>query len=429
MLRLILCCVFVLQANAEMTEALTKWVDAAVRGDEASMTALRNLGPSGLTIVGTVFDMRIAAHEIGAAQASTSLAQWDRVFDAVGQQRMCRHSRLYWYTDLVEAKRAARESAKPILALHLLGALTDEFSCANSRFFRSTLYANQAVSELLREHFILYWWSTKPVPQIVITIDKERSLTSTITGNSVHYVLDEDGMVIDALPGLYGAGAFKDVLSEALNTADTLRTVRPDERIDLLCQWHGEQARKDERQLVELSGKGRINRDLLGNSAPAAVAITKVISERAFMKATAPARNTFARSEELQQLLAWITIARQSERSSFELDKFARNVVARQLSSSRDSAGAVNARSVHTIHALEESIAVDTVQNELGLHATIHQWMSPGAANMASLRDLGALNDKIYRDLLRTPLDDPWLGLDPLETYNGIADGGMRDRQ
>ena len=71
--------------------------------------------------------------------------------DAVGQQRDCYASQLYWFTDLEQAKAAAKASGKPILSLRLLGRLDEEFSCANSRFFRTALYANGEVSKVLRD--------------------------------------------------------------------------------------------------------------------------------------------------------------------------------------------------------------------------------------------------------------------------------------
>jgi hypothetical protein len=54
--------------------------------------------------------------------------------EAVAGQRGAAVSRLYWYTDLEQAKAAARAEHKPILYLRLLGKLTDEYSCANSAF-------------------------------------------------------------------------------------------------------------------------------------------------------------------------------------------------------------------------------------------------------------------------------------------------------
>src|SRR4029077_6429995 len=121
----------------------------------------------------------------------------------VAEQRDAYASHLYWYTDLEAAKSAARASHKPILALRMLGNLTEELSCANSRFFRTVLYPNEKVSADLREGFILYWSSERPAPKITIDFGDGRKIERTVTGNSIHYVLDENGNPIDAIPGLY----------------------------------------------------------------------------------------------------------------------------------------------------------------------------------------------------------------------------------
>ncbi len=60
------------------------------------------------------------------------------IIDEVAGQYDAHASHLYWYTDAHEAKLAAAREGKPILCLELLGKLTDQYSCANSRFFRST---------------------------------------------------------------------------------------------------------------------------------------------------------------------------------------------------------------------------------------------------------------------------------------------------
>ncbi len=115
---------------------------------------------------------------------------------------------MYWYTDLAEAKAAARVAGKPILSLRLLGKLSEEFSCANSRFFRTVLYPNAEVSKMLRERFVLHWQSVRPAPRVTIDFGDGRKLERTLTGNSIHYILDANGVPIDALPGLYGPAAF-----------------------------------------------------------------------------------------------------------------------------------------------------------------------------------------------------------------------------
>ena len=91
--------------------------------------------------------------------------------------------------------------------LRLLGTLDTEFSCANSRFFRTVLYPNAAVGKALREQYILHWQSHRPVPKLTIDFGDGRKIEA-ITGNSVHYVLTPDGRVVDVIPGLYGPAAF-----------------------------------------------------------------------------------------------------------------------------------------------------------------------------------------------------------------------------
>ena len=75
----------------------------------------------------------------------------------------------------------------------MLGKLTDEFSCANSRFFRTALYANKEISDYLRDNFVLHWQSVRPVPRVTVDFGDGRKLERTITGNSAHYVLDAAG--------------------------------------------------------------------------------------------------------------------------------------------------------------------------------------------------------------------------------------------
>jgi len=112
----------------------------------------------------------------------------------VAQQKNSYIAGLYWHTDLEEAKKASTAANKPILSLRLLGKLTDEFSCANSRFFRTVLYSNADVSEYLKEHYVLHWKSVRPVPKVTIDYGDGRKLERTLTGNSIHYVLERKSL-------------------------------------------------------------------------------------------------------------------------------------------------------------------------------------------------------------------------------------------
>ena len=126
------------------------------------------------------------AHRLDAAAD----ARFRAAIDAVCRQFDCASSGLYWYTDLDQARREAGRSHRPILSLRLLGNLDEEMSCANSRYFRTILYANRGVAASLRKNFVLHWSSERPAPLVTIDFGDGRVMRRTITGNSIHYLLD-----------------------------------------------------------------------------------------------------------------------------------------------------------------------------------------------------------------------------------------------
>ncbi len=71
----------------------------------------------------------------------------------------------------------------------------------------------------MRDKFILHWASVRAVPVITIDFGNGHKLVQTITGNSIHYVLDADGRAVDALPGLYNARTF---IAELQGAADAV---------------------------------------------------------------------------------------------------------------------------------------------------------------------------------------------------------------
>ena len=155
--------------------------------------------------------------------------------DSAAHQRDAFVSGLYCHTDIASAQAEAERTKKPILSLRLLGRLDEEYSCANSRFFRTVLYANEEVSKLLREQFVLHWKSVRPAPLLTIDMGDGRRIKRTITGNSIHYVLNSKGQVIDALPGIYSPDAFRIALSRSLLQARESQALK-------LHAWHGREA-------------------------------------------------------------------------------------------------------------------------------------------------------------------------------------------
>ena len=110
------------------------------------------------------------------------------------------------------------------------------------------LYANREVSKALADGFVLHWKSVRPVPKITIDFGDGRVVERTITGNSIHYVLDCDGNVIDAVPGLYGPEAFLRQTAEAAAVAKKLASVEGENRDAALRQWHTARAAADLRE-------------------------------------------------------------------------------------------------------------------------------------------------------------------------------------
>ena len=166
-----------------------------------------------------LFSTDVAGWRLGGQSAVDSLhasGAPDALLDRVCAQKDCRTSRLFWHTDMAQAQETARRLGRPILSLYLLGRLDEELSCANSRFFRVMLYSDPAIANILREKYVLHWHSVRPVPRVTIEMGDGRRIQQTITGNSIHYLLDAEGNVLDALPGLHSPRAFRAQLEEWL---------------------------------------------------------------------------------------------------------------------------------------------------------------------------------------------------------------------
>jgi hypothetical protein len=373
-----------------------------------------------------------------------TLVRLKAALDAVSQQRDCYASHLFWHTDLEQAKAAARASGKPILSLRLLGRLDEEFSCANSRFFRTTLYANREVAKMLRHDFVLHWKSVRPVPKITIDFGDGRKIERTITGNSIHYILDADGRVIDALPGLYGPREFMCGLTLAGYAAQKSSALSGTERAAFLEKYHRDRIAAISTQwaddLDQIGGKAIVRERLLGSlglgspdlTSPSAVlacgvTVTKAGVERPFLGAmTVRADADRAKLESATDDAMWQKIAALPahvvylDRGARELI-FAKNPDAFAAGRIAVSKAVAETPLLRSINKLQCSIAEDTVRNEYLLHAKIHDWLATGTAP----NDLDALNAKVYAELFLTPDSDPWLGLVPRDTIAGLDNNGI----
>lgn len=368
-------------------------IERAVAGDAAAIAALRALGPDGLATVAAAYD----------AQPRPS-RPWIRLFDAVAGQYLARHSRLYWYTDLDQAKAAAASSGKPIVSLRLLGLLSEPLSCANSRFFRVVLYADPTVSAWLREHVILHWSSERPVPVVTIDFGDGREIRTTVTGNSAHYVLAADGQVIDCIPGLYAPQAFLAALQASEQVHRQMLAAPASARRALLADWHRDRAETLARQRRTL-GLPESAPAIAANVVPARVAGERAISKQAveipLLKAV-----DLGRLLEGDQVTAisWTKTAASLEQPKISEASLA--LIHADLVMSADEPAA--------IHAFLRTLASDTLRNEIDLHLQIHRQLAREAADWMDF------NHWLYQALFLTSSDDPWLGLDPAAVYSAL---------
>jgi hypothetical protein len=362
--------------------------------------------------------------------------------DQIGGQRSCAVSRLYWYTDLSAAQAEAAGTGRPILSLRMLGKLTDEFSCANSRFFRTALYSNKDISDYLRDHFVLHWQSVRPVPRVTIDFGDGRKLERTLTGNSAHYVLTSMGQPLDVLPGLYSPLEFYQWLKRLNEFHDRYLAATETERGQQLADFHKERGRKVFRDWVS-------DVEELGNQ-PAAVVASRInlAIETASRKqdnsplAAAAAKLAMTKRASESPLLRfanysgpWVEYGMDDQlwrdiallhRHEVKLDERSVAVMRRQFLAAVAMRVATSKMAqedpvLRMVRTFEDSMTLDTVRNEYLLHRRIHEAFAAGQAETANV---DTLNEWVYAELFLTPSSDPWLGLAPPDVYTALDGDG-----
>jgi hypothetical protein len=341
--------------------------------------------------------------------------------------------------DLDEAKAAARASGKPILSLRLLGRLDEELSCANSRLFRTTLYANEHVSQTLREKYVLHWSTERPAPQMTVDFGDGRVVRRTITGNSAHYVLDAQGRIVDVLPGLYGPAAFERVLHESYDLATKNAELGDDDARAAVAKYHQRAlwrltaewrkklavAYKDYNleeylpqaslpQPIEFSGE-----NLFYDSLPAAL-VNGLTMSKADMEA--PSIELLQPQLQVTSMSGdWWKIAKLGTREKLDTrsrellrDKHPRDWRTRDAHTLDDGSLAKH------IDFFERRVTQEELKNEFAFHGAVHARMAK-----ASNVDFTAMNAFLYTNLFKTPQADAWLGLVPTEALTAVEDDGI----
>lgn len=410
---------------ANPKKAAAELAQTAVSNDatesKLAISELREMGAGGLEAMFSAHAEAIKAFTANGDKTQNWL-KLAAAIDSVSMQKDSYASQLYWFTDLERAKAEAKRTGKPILSLRLLGNLNEELSCANSRFFRTALYSNSEISSYLKTHYVLHWQSVRPAPRVTIDFGDGRKMETTLTGNSIHYILNSDGYVLDAIPGLYGPKVFLSLLQQAESFSRSLANAKT---LPSQTPYYGNQLRRIDRAWNADLTKANVTLKRNENPAPvtpvalpavpatiaANGAVSKMISESTLMPVFIM-RDRFSELEKQTDLEQWKTLSK-FRLDQVTLDAASRGVIQRKLSIK-------SAELDKLVKQFEENVALDTVRNEYLFHSKILRWLSEGSGN-----DLDKFNERVYAELFMTPHADPWLGLFTPETFNGIENSGI----
>ncbi len=394
--------------------------EQAVFGGETesaeAIRKLREMGPEGLNGLFNTYAADIKSYR----ETGKETENWKKIaaaLDAVAMQKDAYAAQLYWYTDLEEAKRVAHAAGKPIITLRLLGNLNEEFSCANSRLFRSILYSNSEISKYLRDNYILHWKSVRPAPRVTIDFGDGRKIERTLTGNSIHYILDENGRVIDALPGLYSPKAFMIYLTQGKQVNDSIAGFANAQKDLALMRYRKlsfDQIKARRDSAVSMA-KVTLTEPKTGTdailAAPRAMAKMAVVDEISILRVY----DTFARFEPQIDLTEWQKLANIYSPAP-QIDAESTAFIRRQNSKT----GLTEAEFAGMLAKLRNFIALDTTRNDFLFHTKLYEWLNRGPAG-----DLENFNARVYADIFQTPNSDKWLGLYSTDVYTALDGNGI----
>ncbi len=369
-------------------------------GSMGTLAALRQAGPAGMNAL-------LAACPDGDCHGAQN------VLDRVCGVRDCADIRLFWYTDLEAAKAAARAAGKPILSLRLMGRLDEEVSDTNSRFFRTALYKNHEINQILRDRYILHWRSVRPVPRVTIDFGDGTHLERTLAGNSIHYILDSRGRLLEPLPGLYGPAVFQGALEEGVR-AETRTAAHLDDE-----QFKSWMVARRESELT-LSSEA-FDRDLTAaypTSAPpeAETPATGYVPWTIFQATPGALTDWIHARGNNEQPMEFMEVndlqlhrLAELRRPHIHLDPASRAFLLRKQ-------GVTDPREAERlVDAFESTVALDEVTNQYFTGPTILNALSDPAVRKGF--ELEAFNDWVYKKVFSASLSDPRLGLAPANVY------------
>lgn len=261
------------------------------------------------------------------------------------------------------------------------------------------LFSHPDVASEMSERFECAWETVRKVPKVTIDFGDGAVVRRTLHGNVVTWVCDDEGRVLDAVPGVVTTAVYRERLAQAALLAKWVAAAgEGTARAARLLEYHRLQAARlgaeeTPARLVERErpanplAKFRIERGVevvldlpMAAMAPAA-------------PASAPVPQAKAPPDE-RALAAKHFIELPTERA-----------VATGAPSGRAASPAPTPRP----RADDSLLAEDARHNETVRRRAVHELLAA-----AGPVPYGDLTKRVYRDVLRCDLDDPWLGLGAL---------------
>jgi hypothetical protein len=255
-------------------------------------------------------------------------------------------------------------------------------------------------------------------------------MVRTITGNSAHYVVTADGLVIDALPGMVGPRLFLDWIERMDQLfQEAAKLPNPTEASEVMRQYHSRfgspalvaslnsndaanQVERNSNPIASSNGqeKNAINVEKIRLTA------SKGVFEQPMVKQVAPGQtNINAIAKRIESF--------NHPDSSAVVDLSSASIALIAAENTKATNQAKESDSMNRLLAnFKQTIADDEKQNEQVFHKTIHGWLAE-----TPQIDLETLNNRIYEQLFEMPSDDPWLGLASSDYYSGLCRGGLHE--
>jgi hypothetical protein len=257
----------------------------------------------------------------------------------------------------------------------------------------------------------------RPAPRITIDFGDGRKIERTITGNSIHYILDQDGTIIDALPGLYSPKAFLKYLKQARQAEKIVRNFPEKNRELAMMKYRKmsfDEIKLKREKAIAMTGVKLVEPregTLAILAAPLAAAKMVVVDEASLLRVY----DDFAKFEPSIDFDDWNKLAKLYSPSE-KLDANSIAFVRRQ----NLKTGLSESEFSGLFAKLDSFISLDTTRNDLIFHAKLYEWLNREAAG-----DLEAFNARVYDQIFQTPGSDKWLGLYSSDVYTALDGNGI----